>query len=68
MTADSRCTDCGVDAAEVHVGTLFDEWSDIFLTDLVNRTLTSVDLSGNNFRAEGAKVVADVLPQCKYVA
>ena len=37
------------------------------LTDLVNRALTSVNLSGNDIRTEGAKAVAGVLPQCKYV-
>ena len=33
----------------------------------VNRALTSVNLSDNYLQAEGAKVVAEVLPQCKYV-
>ena len=34
---------------------------------MVNRALTSVNLSGNELRAEGAKAVAEVLPQCEYV-
>ena len=34
----------------------------------VNRALTSVNLSDNDIQAEGAKAVAVVLPQCKYVA
>ena len=38
------------------------------LTLLVNRALTSVDLSDNNLKAEGAQTVAAALPQCKYVA
>ena len=35
---------------------------------LANRALTSVDLSDNNLKAKGAKAVAEVLPQCQYVA
>ena len=38
------------------------------LTDLVNRALTSVDLSENGIGSKGAKAVAAVLPLCKYVA
>ena len=34
---------------------------------LVNRALTSVNLCDNYLEAEGAKVVAKVLPQCEYV-
>ena len=38
------------------------------VTALVNRALTCFNLSKNGIDAEGAKAVAAVLPQCKYVA
>ena len=34
---------------------------------MINRALTSVNLSGNLIKAEGAKAVFEVLPQCEYV-